>query len=162
ALKPLKDIYGMTIAAELGPLKLEAVREKMISDGLSRTTVNQRIWRIKKMYRWAVKKGVVPVEAWQRLLTVEGRAMGRTGARETDPVTPVPEAHADAVLKFLPPPVKAMVQLQRLAGMRPGEVCRMRAADIDMTEDIWLFRPRRHKNSWRGQSRVIALSPKAK
>ena len=46
-------------------------------------------------------------------------------------------------------------------GARPGEVCAMRACDIDMTGDVWLYRPPTHKTRHRGKERVIALGPQA-
>jgi integrase len=55
-----------------------------------------------------------------------------------------------------------MVQLQRLTGMRPGEVCRVRACDLERGErGHWFFRPRQHKGTWRGAERVIVIGPKA-
>ena len=45
------------------------------------------------------------------------------------------------------PTVAAMVQVQRLTGMRPSEVCRMVAGDIDTTRDpeLWYYVPGKHK-----------------
>jgi len=37
----------------------------------------------------------------------------------------------------------------------------MRAADIDTSGDVWLYRPRHHKLAYRNRERVIALGPKA-
>src|SRR5262249_13007101 len=61
-----------------------------------------------------------------------------------------------------------MIQLQRLTGMRPGEVVIMRALDVDMTGKIWLYRPGSdrgangaHKTAWRGHDRVVAIGPQA-
>lgn len=64
-------------------------------------------------------------------------------------------------MPFVPPQIAAMIQLQRLTGMRPGEVVMMRACDIDMTEDVWIYQPRQHKNQWRGHRRIVPLGPKA-
>jgi integrase len=59
------------------------------------------------------------------------------------------------------PTVAAMVQVQRKSAMRPSEVCRMRVGDIDMSGEIWLYRPVAHKGSWRDDDeeyeREIAL-----
>ena len=55
----------------------------------------------------------------------------------------------------------AMVRLQRLTGMRPEDVCGIRAKDINMSDDIWLFEPEGHKNRWRGHSRVLPIGPQA-
>src|SRR5262245_55027374 len=45
----------------------------------------------------------------------------------------------------------------RYTGMRPGEAVQLRRADIDMSGPIWLYRPRRHKMSYRGLSRVVPI-----
>jgi hypothetical protein len=45
--------------------------------------------------------------------------------------------------------------------MRPGEVVMMRACDIDMSGDVWIYEPHDHKNEWRELSRTIPLGPKA-
>lgn len=55
-----------------------------------------------------------------------------------------------------------MVRVHRLTGMRPGELCAMRWEDIDTTAEPWVYRPRQHKNQWRGQPRVICIGPKAR
>jgi integrase len=65
------------------------------------------------------------------------------------------------VLPFVSSPVAALVQLQRLTGMRPYEVVQMRACDIDMRGDVWIYEPQNHKNQWRGHRRLVALGPKA-
>src|SRR5262249_24253725 len=54
-----------------------------------------------------------------------------------------------------------MVRLQLVTGMRPGEVCTMRAIDIDMTGPVWLYRPSRHKTEHHGHTRIIAIGPRA-
>ena len=81
--------------------------------------------------------------------------------RETEPVRPAPEADIRAALPFMSEPVRAMVELQLLTGARPGEILAMRAADIDRSGALWVYRPESHKNSWRGQERLIYLGPRA-
>src|SRR5262249_10171384 len=129
--------------------------------GLARGVVNQRVGRIVRAFKWGVENELVPVAVLQSLKAVRGLAKGRSPARETAPVKPVPESYVDAVLPFVLSPVRAMIQLQRVTGMRPGEACVMRACDIDMTGPVWLYRTEQHKTSWRGHQRVIALGPRA-
>jgi integrase len=45
--------------------------------------------------------------------------------------------------------------------MRPGEVCAMRACDLDTAGPVWLYRPECHKMAYRGKPRVITLGPRA-
>jgi integrase len=86
---------------------------------------------------------------------------GREGVRERAPVKPVPDAHVAAVLPFVSKPVGAMIQLQDLTGMRPGEVMQMRGCDIDRSGSTWVYRPARHKTQGLGRQRFIALGPRA-
>ena len=54
-----------------------------------------------------------------------------------------------------------MIEVQRLTGMRSGEVTVMRGRDIDMRGRLWLYRVASHKTSHHGHERVIDLGPKA-
>ncbi len=133
----------------------------MIDTGLSRTTINARIGKIRRMFKWAVGEELVPASVYQGLQAVEGLRVGREGVRETEPVKPVPEEHVVAVLPHVSRPIRAMIELQDMTGMRPGEVMAMRGGDIDRSGPIWTYRPARHKTRDRGFERVIALGPRA-
>ncbi len=161
ALRPLRHLYGHTSAREFGPKALKAVRQHMVDQGLSRGVVNHRVSRIKRVFKWAVAEELIPPSVHQGLQAVAGLRYGRTEARETEPIQPVPDAWINAVLPHVSPPVAAMIQLQRLGGMRPCEVVVMRACDILRSGDIWIYEPEDHKNRWRGQERKILLGPKA-
>lgn len=162
ALRPLRKLYGRTYVRDFGPLALKAVRQHMIDEGdLCRDVINMRINRIRRVFKWAVSEQFAPADAHQALRCVTGLRYGRTEAREAEPIKPVPQVWVDAIIPFLSRQVAAMVQLQQLAAIRPGEVVVMRACDIDMTSDVWLFRPHDHKNRWRDHDRVITLGSKA-
>lgn len=161
SLRPLRELYGPTPAADFSPLKLKAVRQRMVDAGLCRGVVNQRIGRIVRMFKWGVAEELIPEAVWRSLTAVPGLERGRTCARETEPVKPVADAVVDATLSYVLPTIRTMVRLQRLTGMRPGELCLMRACDIDMTGGIWLYRPPSHKTKHKGKDRVVALGPQA-
>ena len=161
ALRPVRQLYGNTDAREFGPLALKAVRQHMIDSELSRGVINNRVNRIKRFFKWAASEELVPISVYEALRTVSGLRYGRTTARETEPVLPAPQDSVDAVLPFLAPPIAAMVQLQRLTGMRSGEIVIMRPCDIDCNGDVWLYRPTDHKTRWRGHDKVVAIGPKA-
>ena len=57
--------------------------------------------------------------------------------------------------------VGAMIELQRLTGMRPGEVVLMRTSDVEMTGDVWTYTPHRHKTEHHGKKREVLLGPRA-
>ncbi|HXY36378.1 MAG TPA: tyrosine-type recombinase/integrase [Planctomycetaceae bacterium] len=162
ALQPLRRIFGNSPANEFGPKKLKDVRQHMISvQDLARTEINKRIGRIKRAFKWAVAEELVLPSVYQGLQAVAGLQFGRTKARETDVVRPVADKDVDAILPYVSPQIRALIQVQRLAGMRPGEAVIMRPCDVDRTEEVWTYEPSTHKNRWRGHRRLIPLGPKA-
>jgi integrase len=161
ALRPLRELYGGTPATEFGPKKLKILRHHMVDKGLSRGVINNRVGRIKRMFKWAVAEELIPPSVYHGLQAVAGLSFGRSAARETEPVRAVPDLYVAAVLPFLSPHVAAMVKIQRLTGMRAGELVLMRPCDIDTSGDIWIYEPFDHKNRWRGHRKQIPLGPEA-
>ena len=161
AMKPLRRLYGHTPAEEFGPLALKAVREAMIELGWCRTQINHQIGRIKRIFKWAVENEKVSPGILHGLQAVSGLRAGRSETRESEPVRPVPEERVVEIWPLVSRQVKAMVQLQMLTGMRPGEVTVMRGVDIDTTGKLWTYRPMKHKTQYLGHERVIFLGPKA-
>ena len=54
-----------------------------------------------------------------------------------------------------------MIALHWATGMRPGELVRIRPQEIDREGEVWRYEPGRHKNDWRGRTRVIFFGPRA-
>lgn len=161
AVMPLVVHCSTLPVEEFGPLRLKEIRQKMIGLNWCRGVINQRIGIIKRMFKWAVSEQLIPASVYQSLQTVEGLKRGRSGARETKAVEPIAESHVRAVLPFTTPTVAAMVELQLLTGMRSGELVIMRPCDIETIGEIWLYRPSRHKTSYRGHKRVVCIGPHA-
>jgi integrase len=150
ALRPLRKLYGSVECCDFGPLALEAVRNVMIQRGWVRTSINIQVGRIKHLFRWAVSRELLPASVHQALTTVSGLRSGRTEALESEPVRPVPEETIRATLPLLSPTLAAMVQLQRVTGARPGEICQMRTGDIHRSDDVWEYEPRTYKTQHHG------------
>lgn len=161
ALRPLKSLYGHTLVRDFGPLALKALQAKLIDAKLSRKLINQRIGIIKRVFRWAVSEELAPPSLSHALATVTGLRRGRTEARETTPVRPMPDAAIEAILPHLPPVVADMVRFQRLTGCRPNEVCIIRSSDIDRSGEVWSYVPASHKCEHLGRERIIFVGPKA-
>jgi integrase len=162
AMKILRDVCGRVRVAQFTPKHLKAVRQAMIDRGWSRRHINRQVVRLRSIFKWGVSEGLVPVEVHQALATLPGLRAGRCEAAESEPVRPVRKEQVKAVLPHVSRVVRDMIRLQWHTGMRPGEVCVMRAIDIDTTGETWLYRPSRHKTMYRGRERVVALGPKAK
>lgn len=159
--RPLMVLYGRMAAAEFGPKALKVLRQVMIESGWTRKLINQRIGRVRRVFKWAASEELIPVSVYQSLTTVTGLQAGRSKAKETEPIRPVAEEDVRATLPFLRRGIRAMVQVQLLTGMRPGEVCALRPCDLDATNPIWLYRPLQFKTLHRDKSRVIVIGPKA-
>jgi integrase len=159
--RPLKKLYGTSLASQFSPLKLKALRQVMMDSGLCRNTINQRIGRIVHVFKWAASEELLPATVHQALKTVSGLQKGRSDAKESEPVRPVPDALVDAIRPFVSRQVWAMIELQRLTGMRPGEVVKMRAVDLDTSGTVWAYVPPDHKMLYRGRERRIYLGIRA-
>lgn len=160
ALRPVRELYGKEPAAEFGPLALEAVREKMIGYGWSRGNVNNMVDRVRRAFRWGVRKQLIPPAIIQALETVPGLRRGKCEANETDPIQPIADETVEATLPHLPAVVADMVRLQRITAMRPAELCIVRPCDLDRSGEVWIFKPASHKTEHHGKARLIPIGPK--
>jgi integrase len=160
ALRRLIKLFADKLATEVGPKALKVVRDEYIRDGLTRSTVNNNVARIKRMYRWAVENEVVPVTAYQALANVRGLKFGQTAVVERARVQPVSDSAIQAALPFMPPPVRAMVQLLRITGCRPSEICQLRPADMDQAGEVWCYKPPSHKRQHHECERRIYFGPR--
>jgi integrase len=161
AIQYVFELYGHSPGADFGPKALKAVRQKYIQLGWSRKVVNARVDRIRRAFKWAVSEELIPSSTHHALATVPGLQMGRTAARETEPVGPVDDAVVDATLNYTNRHVRGLIEFQRLTGCRPTEACLLRRSDIDMNGADWEYKPKQHKTAWRGKARCIPIGPKA-
>jgi integrase len=161
AVSALKTLYGLEPCKDFGPLKLKAVRQAMVGRGLCRTTVNKYVDNLRRVFKWGTENELVPAAVYHALQAVSGLRKGRSEAKENGPVKPVPEAYINAVRPHLSRQVLAMIDLQLITGMRPGEVVIMRGCDIETTGKLWVYTPERHKTEHHGHLRPVYLGPKA-
>ncbi|MFO0806223.1 MAG: site-specific integrase [Gemmataceae bacterium] len=160
-IRIVRPLYGDSPVSEFGPLALKAVRELLVAKGLCRSLINQRIGRLKRIFRWGVAEELVPETVYRALDAVAGLQAGRCDAPEAKPIGPVHESVVEATLPFLNRYVRGLVEFQRLTGCRPGEACLLRRCDIDTGGAVWIYTPHQHKTAWRGKSRTIAIGPQA-
>jgi integrase len=105
----------------------------------SRDTINEYVRHVVAMFRWAVSEELVPSEILVSLKAVAPLARGRAPAagvappRDGRPVDPVPDRDLALTLPRLGTMLRAMVDVQLVTAMRPGEVCYMRAGDLAPT-----------------------------
>jgi integrase len=160
SLRILRQLYGRTDVADFSPRALLAVREKMIDAGWCRSTVNNRIRRIRRVFKWGVALETVPVTVHQALACVEGLRRGQTRAKESKKVRPVPETALAAIREHVPPMIWDMIQVQLHTGCRPGELVIMRGRDLNMGGTIWEYVPQRHKTEIHNIERIVLIGPR--
>jgi integrase len=156
-------------AEEFGPRRLIEIQQALATDWadeksklrLARNTINARIHRIRRCFRWCASQELISASVVTALDMVPGIPKGRTQARESAPVDAVAVSVVRATLPFLSPTVSAMARVQMLCGMRPQDICGMSGAGIDQSGEIWLYRPASHKTAHLGRSLVKAIPPAA-
>ena len=72
----------------------------------------------------------------------------------------MPNEHIDAVREHVNRFVWGTIQLQLTTGMRPGEERLMHLRDIEMSGEVWEYRPQEHKTKHHGRQRLIFIGPK--
>lgn len=161
AITPLVEMFGDTEVDEFGPRSLKALQQNMIDRGWCRTNINRQISKVKSVFKWGVSEELVPGPIYQSLQAVSGLRAGRSNAKESEPVKPVPMKLVNPVESHVSRQVWAMIQIQLHSGARPGEVVGLTAADIDQSSDVWVCRLDHHKTAHHGHDRVLFFGPRA-
>lgn len=162
AMRPMIKVCGRKLVSQVLATDLRAARDLMLDKDLSRVTINERVNRIRHVFKWGVGRDTVPPEVLQKLQAVEPLRRGRSGVKEGKGRRTLHPNEVEAPLPYMPDPVAAMVRLQWLTGMRPGEVMSMRGCDLDTSGKVWvLYRPAEHKTEHHGKSRAVFLGPQA-
>jgi integrase len=183
ATAALEDFWSLP-AASFGSHHLTAVQEKLEHTPVvsrprspdkapkvrarNRSTINDTIGRIRRLFRWAAVRNLVPEDRVAVLRLVEPLLAEQTAAPDRVGPKTVPDEIVSATLPELPAVIADLIRFQRLVGCRPGEARRLRPCDInrDASPDrqgVWLWTPYRYKTKWRKKHlpRVIAIGPKA-
>jgi len=167
ALYSVLILYGSIPAEEFGPNKLRAVQEYLVKTPTrgkprTRSGINITLRRIRRCWSWGVSRELVPESVSRALGTVDPLRLRKSSAPESKPRKAVDPEVVEKTVPFLPPHIVAMIRLQQLTAMRPGEVTQITTGEIDRRQKgAWFICPEQHKNAHRGKGRAIALGPKA-
>lgn len=177
AVRPLSRLYGRTPAADFGPDQLRELQQAMLTGsfltpedrqhhmtpktgGWSRGVINARIKRIRTVWRWLEEAKLVPPGSWAALKVVRPVLSNRPGARDIKRPKSAPFEHVRRIIRHLKPHSRAMLLLQWWTGMRSGEVRTIRAGDVTIEGDNWIYQPREHKTDYLGHERVVIIGPR--
>lgn len=164
AFGPLLKLYGNTLVTDFGPKTFKQVRAKFVGNDRSRTYINDLACEIRLAFQWGVTEELVPISVFESIRLVKILRPGEfAGMPEGKEVKPVPIMTVRATLPFLAPPVAAIIELMTLTVSRPGEIAKMTAAQIDKNgpDGTWVYRPVKHKMSWKSKKRFLILNKEA-
>jgi integrase len=142
-------------------MRFKLVRESWVASGKARSQCNKMAGRLRRAFKWGVEQELVAPSIYEALRAVEPLKKGRTAAKDRPKVKPVPDAVVDATLPLLSPVIRRMVELQRLTGMRPGEVCALQVEYLDRSGAVWVATLSKHKNEIYDHARTAYFGPKA-
>lgn len=149
---------------------LETLRDSFQKEGYyrggrrheyTRTYLNKLMNRTKSIFSWGISKEMVSAETYARLKFLVPLRRGQTSAPEPEKKHTVSDSDFNAVLNYLIPTYRDIAVILRYTGMRPSELANMRICDIEMTGDLWIYRPSEHKTAYRGNTRSIVIGEKA-
>lgn len=162
ALDVVQEVHGTLAASVFGAVQLRDIQAAMAGRGWCANTVNRHIIRIRTAWRWLEEQDrLVPPGSWAALCVVSPLRANHPlyrPAPQRDRVTGLDAVRA--VCRELPDVPRAALLLLFWTGARPGEICIMQAEDVDRA--TWVYRPKRHKNDWRGHDRLIPIGPKGR
>ena len=153
AIAMMLKYYAGTPVKDFGTRELSIVRDKFVEKSYSRKYCNKLVGFVRAMFVWGIQYEIVTQEVAGALKFV--KSVHRKLAHDNPPREDVPDEVVKRTLPYLLPIHADMVTLQRLAAMRPSEVCRATISEIDCTGNVWKYEPSEHKNKWRGHKRVI-------
>lgn len=174
----LHELYGNLPANEFRPRHLKAIREKLLTHRssrrkgadretdpkakkLSRPHINEQIKRAVGIFRWGVESELVEPTVLLALREVKPLLRGKTPAKDNKPKPPVEWEIVQKTLPHLTRHAAALVQVIWYTGARPGEMCKLRPCDLDMSRPEWLYEPEEHKTAMYEKVKVIWFGKQA-
>jgi integrase len=161
AIRRLRARFTNLPASSFGPRALKDLRESMIREGLDRKTINGYVSIITLAFRWATAEERIAPGVFEALKALAPLKRGRSDAKEGERVRPVADAVVEETKKYLPRTIADMIDVQRLTGMRPGELVQLATGAIDTSGQVWVYRPARHKTMHLDKDREVYIGPKA-
>lgn len=160
AFRPVLLRFGVQSTAAFTLDALAQAREDMRALDWSARVINRRVVRIRTVWRWFEEQRLAPAGSWGALSVLRPIQPGDHRYRHLPAVRGLTQGEYELVLLGCHPVLLVLVEVHWLTGMRSGELVAMQAGDIDREGDIWVYRPRKHKNAWRGHDRLVPLGPR--
>ncbi len=161
AMRPVRELFAMLPAKDFSPLNLKAVQQRYVDAGWTRGFCNASANRVRRIFKWAVGNGMVPVTTWQALTAVPPLKAGHTTARDNKRREAICDEHIAAARLHLAGHHRDLFDLLLATGARPSELIGLSMADIDTTGEVWVSQLTDHKNANRGLTRKLFFGRKS-
>ena len=138
----LLKLYGDVAVDNFKPSCLKLVRSEMIHSGrYCRNTINDHIGRITRIFAWGFDNDSVDERTVDALQKVRKLRKGEWGTFDHPDRKFVDDDVVRRTLPFMVKTIATMVQIQRMTGMRPSELCKMTVGDINRTRGngLWYY-----------------------
>lgn len=162
AFGPALRLFARTPAADFDAGLLEEARDDMVvREGWAPCTVRHACSRVRRVWRWAERKRLVPRGSWANLRTLpplpphDARFRSRPEPRKA-----FSREEVEKALAFCVPPLAAALTFQFWTGCRSQDARRLKPGQIDRSGDVWGYRPPQHKGTWRGAGREVMIGPR--
>lgn len=160
--RDLEALCGDMEASAFGVKAFKLLRSRWVERGLRASTARQYSWFVKDLFRWGGEEELIPGAIHEALSCVRPIRAGKEGTPEKVERVPVEDEAFEATMARCNPHVAAMARVQRLTGMRSGEVVVMRTGSIDRSGEVWVYRPEHYKGKTAGvKQKAVALGPKS-
>ena len=141
---------------------LEEYQRFLIGKNYARKYINEKlVGFVKTLYRWGARKKLVDKNIAAEVLLVPQLQYSERIKENPDREAARPQ-DIEAVLPHVPEQIADMIVLMALLGLRPGELCNMKAGEIHTDIDHFgekepSFKPFHHKTKWKGKTRSVPL-----
>jgi integrase len=124
--------------ADFGIDEMDHLRKCMVGKGWAERTVKSHLQRVRSLFEWGKDHKLVPESV--RLVRRKGLASRVKHRGRVNPPRKPPDPFAVGAVQLVAcAPVRAMIWLQVLNGMRPGGVCSVRPRDVDRSRSVWVY-----------------------
>ena len=157
AVRPLVATYGHLEGLSLSELK--KVREAMLEANLARSTINARIDKIVRMYRWLESEDQVEPGTYQRLRTLAHLKRGRCRAADPPKRQPVDAVAVQQTIDCCDEMLSDMVAVQWFTGCRSGSLVAANRNQF-LRDHAHLSWYPLHKTAYLGHEMELPIGPK--
>lgn len=150
--KDVRPAWGNRKAVNVTRQDVIALLDDIVARG-SPIIANRVLAVVRKMFRWAVRQGIIPISPAYEIDRPGGREVSRERVLTDEEIVEVWQA-----TEQLGPLYGPLFRLLLVTGQRRGEVAGMRRREIDETAKLWTIPRSRTKN---GLAHEVPLSPLA-